>query len=258
MNTAGAPWAAQFARERACARKPTKGTRHAKPARGVGAHGSVGIVGMKVSWGLLVAVLALAVACWQGWTAWDAERRSLRAYVTSDDPLVTSVTNSAGAIVEWKILPRWADHGKTPTRNLTFIQHCIAVHKDTGDIIAETKTTLPATPRHISPDHPVGTGLCSLTADQVAANFATGILNGARSTVDYFDVFGQPHHSEQCFTVEFLDDPLSNRDAKRVIGSCERNCEDEECQTVLAPAQRRSLRDLLGGIRLTPASPPGR
>jgi hypothetical protein len=216
---------------------------------------AAGVAEMKVSWGLLVAVLALAVACWQGWTAWDAERRSLRAYVTSDEPLVTSVTNPAGAIVGWKIIPKWADHGKTPTRSLTFIHHCIAVHKVTGDIIVET--TAPATPRDISPDHPVGAGLCSLTADQVAVNFATGILNWVRSTVDYFDVFGQPHHSEQCFTVEFLEDPLRYIDAKRIIGACERNCEDEECPAVHAPAARRSLQDLLlGGRYLAPASPP--
>ena len=209
---------------------------------------------------LLIAVLALFATGWQGWTARDAERRSLRAYVTYDDPLVTSVTNSAGAVVEWKIMPKWANHGGTPTRNLTFVLHCISVLKDTGALIGDTTT--PPSSRDISPGSPIGTGLCSLRADQIAANSATGILNGARSTVDYFDVFGEPHHSEQCFTVEFLNDPLHVADAKRTIGFCEHNCEDEECQAAPAPAARHPLRDLrdqlLGGIRLTPATPPSR
>jgi hypothetical protein len=205
---------------------------------------------------LLVAVLALFATWWQGWTAWDAEKRSLRAYVTSDEPLVTSVTNSVGAVVEWKILPKWANQGKTPTRNLTFVLHCISVLKDTGALFGDTR--MPASSRDISPGHPVGTGSCSLPADQLAANIATGILNGARSIVDYFDVFGQPHHSEQCFTVEFLNDPVHVADAKRLIGLCERNCEDEECQTVPAPGARRSLQEQLLGRRIIPASPPGR
>jgi hypothetical protein len=137
---------------------------------------------------LAVAFLAFLVTWWQGSVARDAEKRSLRAYVTYDDPLVTSVTNSAGAVVEWKIMPKWANHGGTPTRNLTFVLHCISVLKDTGVITSET--TEHTTPRDISPGSPIGTGLCSLRADQIAANIATGILHGARSTVDYFDVFG--------------------------------------------------------------------
>jgi hypothetical protein len=168
---------------------------------------------------LLVAVLALFATGWQGFIARDAERRSPRAYVTSDEPLVTSITNSAGAVVEWKLLPKWADHGVTPTRNLTFVLHCISVLKATGALFGDTPT--PASSRDI-----------------------------------HFDVFGEPHHSEQCFTVEFLNDPLSVADAKRTIGACERNCEDEECQTVPAPAARHRLLDqLLGGRRLIPASP---
>lgn len=95
-----------------------------------------------------------------------------------------------------------------------------------------------------------------MTANQLAGT-AAGTLHGARSTVDYLDVFGEPHHSEQCFTVEFLVDPLVNANALREIGSCDRNCQDEEC--LPAPAARRSLTDqLLGGRRVTPAAPPGR
>ena len=45
---------------------------------------------------LVVAVLALLATWWQGSIARDAEKRSLRAYATYDEPLVTSVTNPAG------------------------------------------------------------------------------------------------------------------------------------------------------------------
>jgi hypothetical protein len=202
----------------------------------------------------VVAVLALFATWWQGWTAWDTERRSLRAYVTYDDPLVTSVTNSAGAIVEWKILPKWANHGGTPTRNLISELHCISARKDTLAIIGESKQS--SAPRDLSPGSPIGAGFCSSPADQLAADGVAGILHGARSTADYFDVFGEPHHSEQCFVVDFLIDPLHFADAKRTINQCERNCEDEECQT--APA-RASLRSLLFLDRLMgrKPSPPG-
>ena len=181
----------------------------------------------------VIALLAFFATFWQAWIARDAEKRSLRAYVSSDDPGVFAVTNSAGAIVEWKLLPKWADHGSTPTRNLTFTLHCIAVRKDTGELSAETtEPTNPANQRNISPGHPVGAGICSVTAVQLAANIKSGLLNGARSTVDYSDVFGEHHHSEQCFTVEFLADPLRNTDPLRTIGPCDRNCEDEECKPI--------------------------
>ena len=210
---------------------------------------------------IVLTLLSLAVAFsvflatwWQASIARDAEKRSLRAYVAYDEPLVTSVPNSAGAIVEWKFFPRWANHGSTPTRNLTFVLHCISVLKETRASIGETVS--PASSRDISPGFPLGAGSCSHPASQLAADLTAGILHGARSTVDYLDVFGEAHHSEQCFTVEFLADPQLNANALREIGSCERNCQDEECTPAPAPASYPWLDQMFGGRRLTPVSPP--
>ena len=185
---------------------------------------AAGVAGMKLSLlSLAVAVLALFATGWQGWIARDAEKRSLRAYVSADEPEVhPTTTSSAGTFVAWIIIPKWANHGSTPTRNSIVTTQCIATSAE-----GATSTTGPATPRprDISPGHPIASDGCALTADQRA-----GSLIGGRSTVDYWDVFGEHHHSEQCVTIEFIGDPSHNPDPLRVTHACEPNCEDEECE----------------------------
>jgi hypothetical protein len=143
------------------------------------------------------AFLAAAVAaCFTGYQAWvarDTEKRQLRAYVSRDEPEIFPLPDASG----WKILPKWANHGGTPTRNLTVALRCISVHKDTGATSGESGEQ-PPSQRIISATQTTSGGACSLSASQVNANFKNGLLNGARSTVEYFDVFGQSHHSEQC------------------------------------------------------------
>jgi hypothetical protein len=180
----------------------------------------------------LAAAVAAGFTGYQAWVARDTEKRQLRAYVSRDEPEIFPLADASGGVLEWKILPKWANHGGTPTRNLTVTLRCIAVRKDTGAIFDETEQPPSQSQRIIPPTQATGGGICSLTASQITANIKNGLLNGARSTVDYFDVFGEPHHSEQCFTVEFLRDPIQNADvATRAINTCERNCEDGEYQT---------------------------
>jgi hypothetical protein len=76
---------------------------------------------------LLVAVLALLATWWQGLIARDAEKRSLRAYATSDGLQVHAVPNPAGiGIAAMKILANWANHGGTPTRKAIVTTQCLS------------------------------------------------------------------------------------------------------------------------------------
>jgi hypothetical protein len=181
-----------------------------------------------------IASGALVATWWQGSVAWDTEKRSLRAYVSSDEPGLQPVSDAAGT---WSIIPKWANHGNTPTRNAIVTLECLSVSAE-GTI---TILTSPGAqkPREISPGHPISPGVCDLTAAWLAFNTSKGIRYGARSTVDYLDIFGEAHHSEQCFTV------LWQAPTYAIPLPCERNCEDEECKTVPAPTPRRSLLDRL-------------
>lgn len=182
----------------------------------------------------VIALLAFFATFWQAWIARDAEKRSLRAYVSSDEPVVQGTPDPAGTIVSWEIVPKWANHGSTPTRNAIVTLQCLSISAE-GNISAEATKAAPR-PRNISPAHPIAPGSCVLTAAQLAVSIKGGIRQGARSTVDYLDVFGEHHHSEQCFTVEFLGDPARNADPLRATVQCERNCEDEECKSIIPSA----------------------
>ena len=179
---------------------------------------------------IVVSVLALAATGWQGWVARDAEKRSLRAYVSADEPEVRpTTTSSAGTFVAWTIIPKWANHGSTPTRNSIVTTQCIAISAQGAISTAPTALAIPR-PRNISPGHPIASDACPPTADQLADSIKNGSLNGGRSTVDYWDVFGEHHHSEQSFTIGFIGDPSHSPDPLRATHPCERNCEDEECE----------------------------
>lgn len=181
-----------------------------------------------------IAIFAFVATAWQAWIARDAEKRSLRAYVSYDDPLVTPVTDTNGVIAEWKLSPEWVNHCSTPTRGLTSSIQCVTVRKDTYAIVLASSATL--SPLEIAPTRKEYSGICSVTTSDIESRLKIGITNGIKSSVDYCDVFGERHHSEQCVTIDFNGDPKHNLKSQRSINFCGRNCEDEECERIVSSA----------------------
>jgi hypothetical protein len=181
--------------------------------------------------GVNQATRAADAATAQVQIAKDTEKRQLRAYVSAQEPIVKPKSKLTGEDTTWIIIPKWNNSGDTQTRFLSSRLKCVAIDKKTGKLVTAGELSDPTT-RDIGPKSSSGTGNCVSTYLQIGSNQSIGLLSGIYSIVTYYDIFGDIHRSEQCYTVEFTGDPsIANEEAQRFIGTCDfRNCEDEECK----------------------------
>ncbi len=161
----------------------------------------------------------------------DTEERDLRAYVTAGETKIIPTTNSQDGDLHWVMTPEWKNVGNTPTRSAKVSIQCFTIDA-AGKTIDEHAPS--SRYRDLGPDKTGLAGGCTLTPKEMLSNKAAGKKNAVYSAVDYKDVFGTDHHSEQCVVLT----PISDADVadpafQHTFSLCaDRNCEDEECETV--------------------------
>lgn len=162
-------------------------------------------------------------------TAGDTEKRQLRAYISASEVHVFPTTDKNGGNLHWWIFAMWQNSGQTPTRRLSFTTDCITIREDDPVRVVDRSIASEGN-RDAPPKAALSAGSCSLSTSQIVKQLSQGLVGGIRSTVEYYDIFGDWHQSQQCTTVKFIGDYMvANPDVQRVIGICSKNCEDEEC-----------------------------